>query len=93
MLIGKYEQIVIDHVLVLHPKTHLTIPALVGEILAGCTDFSPGDELERAVRDLVCAGSLYCEGGCVFPSASLLRREYLSMPGTQSVLTGQRSSI
>lgn len=92
MPIGKYEQIVIDHVLILHPETHLTIPGLVGEILAGCADFSPGGEFERAVRDLVCAGSLRCEGGRVFPSDALLSHEYLPAIETQPALTGQRSS-
>lgn len=92
MPISKYEQIVIDHVLVLHPGTHLTIPALVGEILASYTGFLSGDEFERAVRDLVCAGSLRCEGSRVFPSDALLSHERLATQETQLTLTGQRSS-
>jgi hypothetical protein len=91
MQLSRSEQIVVDHVLILHPATHLTIPALVGEILAGCADFAPEDEFERAIRDLVCAGGLYCERGCVFPSADLLRDEDPALQ-RMSVLTGQRSS-
>lgn len=64
---------VLSHVLSLHPLTHLTIPALVQEVIAR---FRPGDEgrdLESAIRDLTMAGLLICANGLVVPSETALQ--------------------
>jgi hypothetical protein len=63
--------LVLIQVLTIHP-THLRLPELVREISAGSTEFSEGDRIERAVRDLVGVGLLFHSGGLVLPSRAAL---------------------
>ena len=57
------------HVLVRHPKQHLTIPALVEAVLGrDSPDFGYGAELECAIRDYVSEGILWLKGGEVWPT-------------------------
>jgi hypothetical protein len=66
------QEIVLVHVLAVHP-THLIIPELVREITAGAAEFSEGDGMERAVRDLTGLGLLHCPGGIVMPTRAAIR--------------------
>jgi DNA-binding XRE family transcriptional regulator len=60
---ARFENLITEiHVLAVHP-THLIIPELVREITAGAAEFSEGDGMERAVRDLTGLGLLHCPGG------------------------------
>ena len=70
------ERVALTHVLILHP-THLTIPELVREITAGSEDFTEGDAIDCAVRDLSGAGLLHCPGGVVMPTRAALRFDAL----------------
>jgi hypothetical protein len=67
---------VLTHVLMLHP-THLKLPDLAREIGAGAAEFAAGDNVERAVRDLVGVGLLYCAGGLVLPTHAAIRCDQL----------------
>jgi hypothetical protein len=64
--------VVLIHVLTRHP-TLLTIPDLVREITSGSEDFDEGDNVERAIRDLVGYGLLHCPGGLVLPTPAAQR--------------------
>lgn len=75
-LVGdRTRQAVLDYVLTLHPKQHLTIPALVREMQAGMFDFGEGTELECAVRDCVGEGLLSIERGQLRPTQLALESE------------------
>lgn len=63
--------VVLVQVLAIHP-THLTIPELVREIVAGAAEFEEGDRYERAVRDLCGAGLVNLAGGIVTPTRAAL---------------------
>jgi len=63
--------VVLAQVLAIHP-THLTIPELVREIVAGAAEFEEGDRYERAVRDLCGAGLLHLTAGLVAPTRAAL---------------------
>jgi hypothetical protein len=67
---------VLTHVLALHP-THLSVPDLVREVSAGAAEFEDTDRIERAVRDLVAVGLLYCPSGVVLPTHSAIRFDRL----------------
>src|SRR5918996_6192216 len=64
---GRTRQEVLDYVLILHPKEHLTIPALVSAMLdsPGCD--STELECACAVRDYVSEGLLRLRRGEVWP--------------------------
>lgn len=64
--------VVLIHVLTRHPAL-LTIPDLVREITSGSEDFDEGDNIERAIRDLVGYGLLHCPGGLVLPTPAAQR--------------------
>lgn len=66
------QRVVLTYVLALHP-THLIVPQLVREIAGGCTNFTEGDRLERAVRDLTALGLLHAPGGLVLPTRAAIR--------------------
>jgi hypothetical protein len=70
------QRVVLTHVLFLHP-THLIVPELVREIVAGQADFEESDRLERAVRDLTGVGLLNCPDGLVVPSNAAIRFDAL----------------
>ena len=63
-------------VLAEHP-TQLTVFDLTRELCESPEDFAEGDAVERAVRDLVGAGLLHCQGGFVLPTRAALRFDRL----------------
>jgi hypothetical protein len=63
--------VVLIHVLTIYP-THLRLLELIREITAGATDFSEGDRIERAVRDLIGFGLLFRCEGLVLPTRAAL---------------------
>jgi len=67
----KVERIVLAFLLEEHP-TQLTIPEVSLALNAHPGSFSSDDAVERAVRELVGAGLLYCEGRFVLPSRAAL---------------------
>jgi hypothetical protein len=64
--------VVLIQVLMIYP-THLRLSELVREISAGSADFSEGDRIERAVRDLTAVGLLFRSDGLVLPTRAALR--------------------
>jgi hypothetical protein len=68
---ARAERAVLDHVLTLHPD-HLTIPALVQDMVAGCIGFGDGAELERAIVELTGRGLLRIQSGLVAPTRAAL---------------------
>lgn len=54
--------------LLLDDHHQLTIPEVSRAINAGKTDFRSEDAVERAIRELVGAGLLHCQGGFVLPT-------------------------
>jgi hypothetical protein len=64
--------VVLIHVLTISP-THLRLLELIREITAGAADFSEGDRIERAVRDLIGFGLLFRCEGLVLPTRAALR--------------------
>lgn len=60
-----------------HPVL-LTIPELSRALNAGSDDFASTDAVERAVRELVGAGLLHCQGPLVVPTRAALYFERLS---------------
>lgn len=70
------QRVVLTHALVLHP-TCLKLPDLVREITGGSTEFTEGDRIERAVRDLTGVGLLYCANGLVLPTLAAIRFDEL----------------
>lgn len=73
---------VLDHVLTLHPD-HLTIPALVQDMVAGCIGFEDGAELEGAIVRLAGRGLLSLQRGLVVPTGAALDVDF---PATLAVL-------
>jgi hypothetical protein len=59
-----------------HP-TQFTIPELSRTLNADPGDFASDDAVERAVRELVGAGLLRCQGAFVLPTWAALYRERL----------------
>lgn len=64
--------VVLIHVLTIYP-TYLRLLELVREITAGSADFSEGDRIERAVRELIGVGLLFRGEGAVLPTRAALR--------------------
>jgi hypothetical protein len=69
---AEVQRVVLSLVLAAYPE-FLTIPALAREI-------DQGDDVERAVRDLVGAGLLVCQGISIRPSGPALYFERLELP-------------
>jgi len=67
----KTEAAVLAFLLDEHPN-QLTVPEVSWALNAGAEDFASGDAVERAVRELVCAGLLHHEGGYVMPTRAAL---------------------
>ena len=63
--------VVLIHVLTIYP-THLRLLELIREITAGAADFSEGDRIERAVRELIGFGLLFRCEGLVLPTRAAL---------------------
>lgn len=68
---------VLRHVLALHP-THLTFPELAAEVCEDPDDFTEGDALTRAVRDLAVSGLLRMNGLHVVPTRAAIHFDSLS---------------
>jgi hypothetical protein len=68
---------VLGHVLAEHPD-QLTVSELTREVARAGADFSEGDAIERAVRDLVAAGLLHRQGEAIRPTRAALRFERLN---------------
>jgi hypothetical protein len=64
--------VVLIHVLSIYP-THLRLLELVRELTDASGDFSEGDRIERAVRDLAAVGLLFRCEGVVLPTRAALR--------------------
>jgi hypothetical protein len=67
----KAERIVLAFLLEEHPS-QLTIPEVSLALNALPGSFSSDDAIERAVRELVGAGLLYCQGRFVLPSRAAI---------------------
>jgi len=67
---AKVERVVLALLLEEHPS-QLTIPEL-SRALNAHSSFSSDDAVERAVRELVGAGLLYCQGRFVLPTRAAL---------------------
>jgi hypothetical protein len=67
----KIERIVLAFLLEEHP-TQLTIPEVSLALNVHPGSFSSDDAVERAVRELVGAGLLYCQGRFVLPARAAL---------------------
>jgi hypothetical protein len=74
----KAERVVLAFLLEEHPS-QLTIPELSLALNAHPGGFSSGDAVERAVRELVGAGLLYCQGRLILPSRAALYFARLEM--------------
>jgi hypothetical protein len=68
---AKAERTVLAFLLEEHP-TQLTIPELSLALYAHPGDFESDDAVERAVRELVGAGLLHCEGAFIVPTRAAL---------------------
>jgi len=67
----KAERTVLGFLLDEHPSK-LTIPELSRALNAHPDSFDSADAVERAVRELVGAGLLRCQGGCVVPTRAAI---------------------
>ena len=66
-----YKEVVLRYVIALHRSgKHLTIPALVRELIDDAEGISGGTKLECAVRDLDRDGFLCCRTGLLHPTAA-----------------------
>ncbi len=68
----KVEWVVLSFLVDEHPDHQLTIPEVSLALNATDADFSSEDAIERAIRELVGAGLLHCEGGFVLPTRAAL---------------------
>jgi len=68
---AKVERVVLAFLLEEHPS-QLTIPELSRALNADPGDFGTEDAVERAVRELVGAGLLYCQGAFILPTRAAL---------------------
>ena len=73
---AKAERVVLAFLLEEHPS-QLTIPELSRALNAESGGFDSEDAVERAVRELVSAGLLHCQGGFVLPTRAALYFERL----------------
>ncbi|MBW8060577.1 MAG: hypothetical protein FVQ78_09745 [Solirubrobacterales bacterium] len=76
----KTERVVLAFLLEEHPS-QLTIPELSLSLNARTSSFSTNDAVERAVRELVGAGLLRCQGGYILPTRAALYFERLEPLG------------
>lgn len=76
----KAERAVLALLLGEHPS-HLTIPELSLALNAAEGGFAANDAVERAVRELVGAGLLRCQGAFVVPTRATLYVERLALLG------------
>jgi hypothetical protein len=74
---AKAERVVLAFLLEEHPS-QLTIPELSGALNAD-PGFDTDDAVERAVRELVGAGLLHCEGALIVPTRAALYFARLEM--------------
>lgn len=65
------ESVVLAFLIEEHPS-QLTIPEVSLSLNRGSTDFGSEDAVERAIRELVGAGLLRCQGGSVLPTRAAL---------------------
>lgn len=72
------EGVVLAFLLDEHPA-QLTIPELSRALNANPGGFDSDDAVERAVRELVGAGLLYCQGAFVLPTRAALYAERLAV--------------
>jgi hypothetical protein len=63
---------VLRHVLYLHPQA-LTLEELARELTAAAPEFTEGDRIKRAVRDLIAGGLLHRVGDVVLPTRAAAR--------------------
>jgi hypothetical protein len=75
---AKTERVVLAFLLEEHPS-QLTILELSRALNADPGGFSGEDAVERAVRELVGAGLLYCQGAFVLPTRAALYFDRLEM--------------
>ena len=69
-----YKEVVLRYVIALHRASkHLTIPALVGELIDDAENLAGGAKLECAVRDLDRDRLLCCQKGLIHPTAAGLQ--------------------
>jgi hypothetical protein len=64
--------VVLIHVLSIYP-THMRLLELIRELTDDSGDFSEGDRIERAVRELIGVGLLFRCEGLVLPTRAALR--------------------
>jgi hypothetical protein len=76
----KAERAVLVFLLEEHP-VRLTIPELSLALNAAEGNFAANDAVERAVRELVGAGLLRCQGAFVVPTRAVLYVERLALLG------------
>jgi hypothetical protein len=74
----KVERVVLAFLLEEHPS-QLTIPELSLTLNAHPGGFNSDDAVERAVRELVGAGLLYCQGQLILPSRAALYFAHLEV--------------
>lgn len=72
------QRVVLDFLLEQHPA-QLSIPEVAQALYAHPGDFAKGDEVERAIRDLVGGGLLHCHGPFVLPTRAALYFSGLEM--------------
>ena len=65
---AKVESAVLGFLLGEHPDHQLTIPEVSRALNAEPSDFGSEDAIERAIRELVGAGLLHCQGAFVVPT-------------------------
>lgn len=65
---AKVESAVLGFLLSEHPDHQLTIPEVSRALNAKPSDFGSEDAVERAIRELVGAGLLHCQGAFVVPT-------------------------
>jgi hypothetical protein len=63
--------VVLIHILSIYP-TQIRLLELVRELAGGPADFSEGDRVERAVRELIGTGLLFRSDGLVLPTQAAL---------------------
>lgn len=74
----RVERAVLSFLVAKHPDHQLTIPEVSRALNTGAADFESRDAVEPAIRELVGAGLLHCEGGFVLPTRATLYFERLA---------------
>jgi len=75
---AKDQRVVLAFLLEEHP-TRLTISEVAQALYGNPDDFKTDDAVERAIRDLVGTGLLYCQGRFVLPTRAALYFSRLEM--------------